>query len=226
MELTWKEGVLSSLQAPSRALVEEEEDDDAIEMTHTHIGALTNFGVQTSDIKKLKEAGIATAEGVMRLTMRKLEGIKGISTAKAIKLQEAARNVAKRPAFQSAKDLHAEREMHVVRVTTGSPEVDAIFGGGVESGSITEFYGEFRTGKTQLCLTLCVTSFLPRAIGGGKPSLDASPRTEPHSARRATYYVWRCVQARVAPCTLTPRAPSGRSASLRSPPGTTSRRSS
>ena len=175
IELTWKEGVLSSLQAPSRALVEEEEDDDAIEMTHTHIGALTNFGVQTSDIKKLKEAGIATAEGVMRLTMRKLEGIKGISTAKAIKLQEAARNVAKRPAFQSAKDLHAEREMHVVRVTTGSPEVDAIFGGGVESGSITEFYGEFRTGKTQLCLTLCVTSFLPRAIGGGKPSLDASP---------------------------------------------------
>ena len=47
-------------------------------------------------------------------------------------------------------------------------QLDAIFGGGVESGSITEFYGEYRTGKTQLCLTLCVSSFLPRALGGGE----------------------------------------------------------
>lgn len=29
--------------------------------------------------------------------------------------------------------------------------------GGVETGSITELYGEFRSGKTQLCHTLCVT---------------------------------------------------------------------
>jgi RecA/RadA recombinase len=41
------------------------------------------------------------------------------------------------------------------------------FGGGIESKAITEFYGEYRTGKTQLCLTLCVTSFLPRVMGGG-----------------------------------------------------------
>ena len=29
--------------------------------------------------------------------------------------------------------------------------------GGFETGSITEIYGEFRCGKTQLCHTLCVT---------------------------------------------------------------------
>lgn len=29
--------------------------------------------------------------------------------------------------------------------------------GGIETGSITEMYGEFRSGKTQLCHTLCVT---------------------------------------------------------------------
>lgn len=29
--------------------------------------------------------------------------------------------------------------------------------GGIETGSITEIYGEFRSGKTQLCHTLCVT---------------------------------------------------------------------
>ena len=29
--------------------------------------------------------------------------------------------------------------------------------GGIETGSITEIFGEFRTGKTQLCHTLAVT---------------------------------------------------------------------
>ena len=61
-------------------------------------------------------------------------------------------------------------------------------GGGIETQSITEVFGEFRTGKTQLCHTvrtffffffpffkfiiffpsqLCVTSQLPEELGGG-----------------------------------------------------------
>jgi hypothetical protein len=34
---------------------------------------------------------------------------------------------------------------------------DILSTGGIETGSITEIYGEFRSGKTQLCHTLCVT---------------------------------------------------------------------
>ena len=33
--------------------------------------------------------------------------------------------------------------------------------------SITEAFGEFRTGKTQIAHTLCVTAQLPTALGGG-----------------------------------------------------------
>ena len=55
-----------------------------------------------------------------------------------------------------------------MHVTTGCGELDAILGGGIESGSITELYGEFRTGKSQLCLTVAVSSFLPRDLGGGE----------------------------------------------------------
>ena len=40
--------------------------------------------------------------------------------------------------------------------------------GGIESQSITEAFGEFRTGKTQLAMTLCVTAQLPRSQGGGQ----------------------------------------------------------
>ncbi|KAG1366387.1 DNA repair protein RAD51 [Cocos nucifera] len=48
-------------------------------------------------------------------------------------------------------------------------KVDKIIeAGGIETGSITEIYGEFRSGKTQLCHTLCVTCQLPLDQGGGE----------------------------------------------------------
>ena len=53
-------------------------------------------------------------------------------------------------------------------ITTGSSELDALLKGGVETGSITEIFGEFRTGKTQLCHTLCVTCQLPLEQGGAE----------------------------------------------------------
>jgi meiotic recombination protein DMC1 len=41
-------------------------------------------------------------------------------------------------------------------------------GGGVQSMGITEVFGEYRCGKTQLCHTLCVTAQLPRDMGGAE----------------------------------------------------------
>ena len=38
----------------------------------------------------------------------------------------------------------------------------------METGSITELFGEFRTGKTQLCHTLCVTCQMSITAGGGE----------------------------------------------------------
>mgnify|MGYP006299877073 CR=1 FL=1 len=50
-------------------------------------------------------------------------------------------------------------------------------GGGIETMSITEVFGEFRTGKTQLCHTLCITAQLPQDMGGGdgKGALTSRP---------------------------------------------------
>ena len=55
----------------------------------------------------------------------------------------------------------------MVFIKTGSDAVDQLLKGGLETGSITELYGEFRTGKTQLCHQLCVTCQLPIKDGGG-----------------------------------------------------------
>lgn len=53
-------------------------------------------------------------------------------------------------------------------MTTGSSALDKILGGGVETASITELFGEFRTGKTQLSHTICVTSQLSFSMKGGQ----------------------------------------------------------
>lgn len=58
--------------------------------------------------------------------------------------------------FTSATVFHLKRS-EIIQLTTGSKELDRLLGGGIETGSITEIFGEFRTGKTQLCLTLAVT---------------------------------------------------------------------
>lgn len=60
-----------------------------------------------------------------------------------------------------------QKRKEVIKITTGSKDLDALLGGGLETLSITEVFGEFRTGKTQLAHTLCVTSQLPLEAGGG-----------------------------------------------------------
>lgn len=54
------------------------------------------------------------------------------------------------------------------RITTGSKNLDTLLQGGIESMSITEVFGEFRTGKTQLSHTLCVTAQMSSEVGGGQ----------------------------------------------------------
>ena len=135
----------------------------------TDIAALSNFGIATSDIKKLREAGFHTVEHLMMTSDRKLLNIKGISDAKVLKMKEAAAKLGLQLLdFTTGKDLLRLREDKIVKVTTGCQDLDDILGGGIESSSITEVYGEFRSGKSQLAMTVAVASFLPRDIGGGE----------------------------------------------------------
>jgi len=69
--------------------------------------------------------------------------------------------------FTTATELHRQRQ-DIIQVTTGSKELDKLLDGGFETGSITEMFGEFRTGKTQLCHQICVTCQLPMDQGGGE----------------------------------------------------------
>ncbi|KAM7367520.1 hypothetical protein PAMP_013811 [Pampus punctatissimus] len=116
---------------------------------------LEQCGISASDIKKLEDAGFHTIEAVAYAPKKELLNIKGISEAKADKiLTEAAKLVPM--GFTTATEFH-QRRAEIIQISTGSKELDKLLQGGIETGSITEMFGEFRTGKTQLCHTLAVT---------------------------------------------------------------------
>lgn len=123
-------------------------------------------GIAAIDIKKLREAGLCTVEAIAYSPRKELLQIKGISEAKVDKIIVAASKLVPL-GFTSASQLHAQR-LEIIQITSGSKELDKILDGGIETGSITELYGEFRCGKTQLCHTLCVTCQLPLDQGGGE----------------------------------------------------------
>ena len=67
--------------------------------------------------------------------------------------------------FTPATTLYHKRKK-IGRISTGSKNFDKLLGGGIETNAITEVYGEFGTGKTQLCHTACVMVQLDHSDGG------------------------------------------------------------
>jgi DNA repair protein RAD51 len=130
------------------------------------ITSLEQQGISAGDIKKLQEGGFNTVESIAFTTKKILTNVKGISEAKAEKIMAASMLLVPM-GFTSANEYDQIRK-EMVFLTTGSSELDKLLGGGVETGSCTEIFGEFRTGKTQLCHTLAVTCQLPIENGGGQ----------------------------------------------------------
>jgi len=130
------------------------------------VSKLEQHGISANDIKKLTESGFFTVESLAYTPKKALLAIKGISEAKADKiLSEVIKLVPM--GFTTATEFHQKRS-EIIQITSGSKEFDKLLQGGIETGSITEIFGEFRTGKTQLCHQLCVTCQLPVDCGGAE----------------------------------------------------------
>jgi len=121
-------------------------------------------GVGEATLNKLIKAGFNSLESIAFTPPSIIQEESGLgekTTTKLIKVSMEKLNIG----FKSAVDVWEYRK-NIARVTTGSQELDDLLGGGVETGSVIEFYGEFRTGKTQIMHQLCVNVQLPREKGG------------------------------------------------------------
>ncbi|OYT59963.1 MAG: DNA repair and recombination protein RadA [Desulfurococcales archaeon ex4484_217_1] len=121
-------------------------------------------GVGRSTAAKLTEAGYSTLEAIAVASPQELSTAVGIPLATAQRIIRAARE-ALDLRLKTALELKRERAS-VRKITTSSKNLDALLGGGVETRTITEFFGEYGTGKTQLCHQLSVNVQLPPEKGG------------------------------------------------------------
>ena len=120
-------------------------------------------GVGRATADKLKELGFNTVESVATATVRELVPA-GIGEKQAKKIIDVARDSISL-SFIRADEL-MKMKANVLRLTTGSKTFDGLIGGGLETQTITEFYGEYGVGKSILCHQLAINVQLPVSKGG------------------------------------------------------------
>ncbi len=138
-----------------------EEKEGVIKKKYELLEDLPGIGPATA--QKLRELGFHTVESLAMATARELEPA-GIGEKKAFAVIRTARSSIS-VSFVRADELLRMRQ-NVLRLTTGSKPLDILLGGGLETQTITEFYGEYGSGKSQLCHQLCVNVQLPPERGG------------------------------------------------------------
>jgi DNA repair protein RadA len=121
-------------------------------------------GVNPAMAEKLEAAGYVTAWTLVVAKPEEVSEKTGIPVVTVQKIIENARRMLG-IRFKTAREVKQER-LNIGKITTGSKALDELLGGGIETKTITEFYGEYGSGKTQICHQLSVNVQLPPERGG------------------------------------------------------------
>jgi DNA repair protein RadA len=127
-------------------------------------------GIGPTTAKKLKDAGVIS---VMDLAVTSADELaveinasKDSAAAFIMAAQKLLRdsNVLEKEFITADAALEKRRSM--LRCSTGSKVLDELLLGGIETQAVTEFYGEFGSGKSQICHTLCAIARQPVEAAG------------------------------------------------------------
>lgn len=122
-------------------------------------------GIGPGIAAKLEAAGVYDLMGLAVMSPPALAEMAGVGEAVARKAIQAARQMMNL-GFSDGLEFAKKRE-DVGYISTGSTNVNNLLGGkGVETRSLTEAYGAFGSGKTQMALTLAVNVQKPKDQGG------------------------------------------------------------
>ncbi len=122
-------------------------------------------GVGPAIAEKLRDAGFNSLEAIAVASPAELVAAAEIGEATSAKIINSAREAAEIGGFETG-DKILGRRLEIGKLTTGSASFDDLLGGGLETQALTEFYGEFGSGKTQLAHQLAVNVQLPAENGG------------------------------------------------------------
>jgi DNA repair protein RadA len=121
-------------------------------------------GIGPTTATKLKAAGIDTLDKVATAAPHDISEISGISVEAAKKAVQAAQE-STTLTYETGEQF-SEKRRQIGKISTGSKDFDELIGGGVETNGITETYGRFASGKTQVGFQLAVNAQLPVGKGG------------------------------------------------------------
>jgi DNA repair protein RadA len=143
-------------------------------------------GVGPATKAKLESGGITTILDLAASTSNELVDSLNLTEETAHNLVFEAQKLLKEKGYLekdlvSANELFARRAK-MLRCTTFSQNLDDLLAGGIETQAVTEFYGEYGSGKTQICHTLCVSAQLPSdqsGLGGSALYIDTESTFRP-----------------------------------------------
>jgi|SRR5579884_1484887 DNA repair protein RadA len=132
------------------------------------LDAIEGIGPATKE--RLNEAGFRSIKDLLVRGPVDISVATGMEMDQAVRICNAARHVLESQGvldrdFVTATSLYNRRKKEE-RISTGSKSFDDLLEGGIETRAVTEVYGEYGTGKTQLCHTLCVIVQQGKKAGG------------------------------------------------------------
>jgi DNA repair protein RadA len=146
-------------------VVEIEMDENGPKVTSKKVQSVADLpGIGPATIEKLEAAGFSDLMSIAVATPGELVGATEMSEATAKKVIAIARANLEME-FLSGEEVLKKREQ-CIKITTGSKELDKLMGGGFETGGITEAYGQYGAGKSQIAHALAVRCQLPVEKGG------------------------------------------------------------
>jgi DNA repair protein RadA len=121
-------------------------------------------GIGETTAEKLRSLGKDTLDKIAVLTPYELSEISGVGLEAAKKAVQSAKEST--TINYETGEAVLERRKDIGKITTGVKDLDDLIGGGVETEAITETYGRFASGKSQLGFQLAVNVQLPKDKGG------------------------------------------------------------
>ena len=142
-----------------------DEDEITIDIDEPEMTIEDLPGVGPATAEKLREAGFEELLAIAVMSPMELAEQAELGEAVSSKIIQAAKKLANIGGFISGNAL-LDRRKTVQKLTSGTSAMDELLGGGFETQSICEVFGEFGSGKTQIGHQLAVNTILPISQGG------------------------------------------------------------